>query len=241
PYAAVARAAGKPYRISEINSVRCFGEPGVSDAFEASLWLTDVLFEYVKLGAAGVNIHSNIWNKVHGWDAHGAFLFDIPQRQYRSANSHVQPPAGYKFTNQYQLRKVLPLYYGMLFFAEATANRARLIPVEHNSPARLKIWATKDQVSGQVNVTIINKDTAVSGKILLRLPGYSAGEVKRLVAPSYKASDGITIAGQTFDGSIDGHPIGNAYAETVQGNGGVFEISVGATSAVLVKLTKRVP
>ncbi len=238
PYAAVTRAAGKPYRITELNSIRCAGEPGVSDAFEASLWIADVLFEYAKLGAAGVNVHSNNWNTVHGWDAHAAFLFDIPQKQYLAANSNVQPPAGYKFPRQYELRKVLPLYYGMLFFAEATANRARLLPVEHNSLAKLKVWATKDPESGLVKVAIINKDTAVSGKILLRLPGYRTGEVKRMVAPSYHSVNGITIAGQTFDGSRDGLPIGTAYAETLTGNSGVFEISVGATSAVLVRLKK---
>ncbi len=130
----------------------------------------------------------------------------------------------------------MPVYYGMLFFAEATANRGRLLPVVHNSPPTLKVWATKDPVTGQVNVAIINKSTQVSGKVLIRVPGYRSGQVKRMLAPSFSATEGITIGGQTFDGSVDGLPLGTQYAETVEGSAGVFEVSVGSASAVLLKL-----
>ncbi len=78
-YVNAARTAGKPYRVAEINSIMCGGERGISDAFEAALWLTDILFEYARLGMAGVNIHTNNWNPVTGWDAYGAFLFDVPE------------------------------------------------------------------------------------------------------------------------------------------------------------------
>jgi hypothetical protein len=236
PYISAARSAGKPYRVTEMNSVMCGGEKGISDAFEASLWLADILFEYAKSGMAGVNIHTNIWNPLTGWDAYGAFLFDVPERQYRAANVDRQPPQGYKFSSQYELKKVMPLYYGMLFFAEATANRARLLSVSHNSPPSLKVWATKDPVTGHVNVAIINKSTQVSGKILIRIPGYRSGQVKRMIAPSFSSTEGITLGGQTFDGSVDGLPVGTEYAETVEGSAGVFEISVGSASAALLTL-----
>lgn len=78
PYVAVAKAAGKPYRMAEMNSIMCSGEPGVSDAFETALWASDILFEYAELGLEGVNLHSNTWNTIHGWDIYGAFLFDVP-------------------------------------------------------------------------------------------------------------------------------------------------------------------
>lgn len=54
------------------NSIMCSGEPGIS-AFEVALWAPDILFEYAKRGMEGVNIHSNTWNTIHGWDIYGAF------------------------------------------------------------------------------------------------------------------------------------------------------------------------
>jgi hypothetical protein len=43
--------------------------------FEQTLWSADVMFEYVKIGAVGVNFHSNDWNSFNQWDAYAAFHF----------------------------------------------------------------------------------------------------------------------------------------------------------------------
>ncbi len=53
----VARAAGLPLRLTELNSVSCGGRPGVSDAFATALWAPDALFEVLRAGVAGVNVH----------------------------------------------------------------------------------------------------------------------------------------------------------------------------------------
>jgi hypothetical protein len=52
-----AKAAGLQFRMAETNSVACGGVAGVSDAFTASLWSADVMFQLAALGATGMNFH----------------------------------------------------------------------------------------------------------------------------------------------------------------------------------------
>ncbi|MDB5915669.1 MAG: hypothetical protein JWP22_4344, partial [Ramlibacter sp.] len=238
PYVAVARTAGKPYRMAEMNSIMCSGEPGVSDAFEAALWAADILFEYARLGMEGVNLHTNTWNTIHGWDLYGAFLFDVPEAQYKASNTEATPPPGTQFPADYQLRTVLPLYYGLLFFAEATPHRSALLPVAVNTSANLKAWATRDATTGNIVVAVLNKDPRASGTVRLTVPGYSSGAIKRLIAPSFRAKSGITLGGQTFDGSRDGRPVGTERREATTAKNGVFEVAIGPTSAFLLTLKK---
>ena len=250
-YAAIANQAGKPYRISEINSIAGSGQAGITNAFEQTLWSADIMFEYVKIGAVGVNFHSNDWNSFNQWDAYAAFHFYVPEAQFISAYSHysaadgvpaparVPPPPGNQFTSQYEVREIQSLYYGMLFFAQATAHQGRLLPVALNTSANLKAWATLDPTNGGVNIAIINKDQSASGSVQLTVPGYKRGLVTRLLAPSFSAKTGITIGGQTFDGSQDGKPVGTRYGEFTRSQNGTFEVSVGPTSAFLLTLKKR--
>jgi hypothetical protein len=250
-YEVVAKQAGKPYRIAEGNSIAGSGQAGITNAFEETLWSADVLFEYAKIGAVGFNFHSNDWNSFNQWDAYAAFHFYVPEAQFTAAYSHysaadgvpapapVPPPPGNQFTSQYQVREIQALYYGMLFFAQATAHQGRLLPVTLNTTANLKAWATLDPTNGEVNIAIINKDKSASGSVQLTVPGYKRGLVKRLLAPSFSATTGITISGQTFDGSQDGKPVGTEYGEFTTSENGMFEVSVGPTSAFLLTLKKR--
>jgi Glycosyl hydrolase family 79 C-terminal beta domain len=250
-YAEIAKQAGKPYRISEINSIAGSGQAGITNAFEQTLWSADIMFEYVKIGAVGVNFHSNDWNSFNQWDAYAAFHFYVPEAQFTAAYSHysaadgvpapapVPPPPGNQFTSQYEVREIQSLYYGMLFFAQATAHQGQLLPVTLNTSANLKAWATLDPTNGDVNIAIINKDITASGSIQLTVPGYKRGLVKRLLAPSFSAITGITIGGQTFDGSQDGKAVGTGYGEFIRSQNGTFEVSVGPTSAFLLTLKKR--
>jgi hypothetical protein len=250
-YAAIAKQAGKPYRISEMNSIAGSGQAGITNAFEQTLWSADIMFEYVKIGAVGVNFHSNDWNSFNQWDAYAAFHFYVPEAQFTAAYSHysaadgvpapapVPPPPGNQFTSQYEVREIQSLYYGMMFFAQATAHQGRLLPVTLNTSANLKAWATLDPTNGDVNIAIINKDITASGSVQLTVPGYKRGLVKRLLAPSFSATTGITIGGQTFDGSQDGKAVGTRYGEFIRSQNGTFEVSVGPTSAFLLTLKKR--
>lgn len=238
PYIAVAQAANKPLRIAEMNSLGCSGQAGISDAFEEALWAPDIMFGFAKVGAVGVNFHTNNWNSFNQYDAYAAFLFDVPLSQEQASNVGAPPP-GTTNTPDYQLKAVQSLYYGMLFFAEATPHQARLLPVTLTTSANVKAWATLDPSNGDVNVAIINKETAASGTVQLTVPGYRWGTVKRMLAPSFSATSGITLAGQTFDGSLDGRPRGTEYAEINKSRNGRFEVAVGPTSAFLLTLHRR--
>lgn len=72
----------------------------------------------------------------------------------------------------------------------------------------------------------------------MTIPGYAIGEVKRLLAPSFDAQQGITLGGQTFDGSQDGRAVGVEYRELIDAQDGTFTIAVGPTSAVLLTLNR---
>ena len=72
--AGVARAASRPYRISECNSCYGGGKPGVSDTFAASLWAADFCLETARLGCAGVNFHgggNGFYSPIVGSEAEG--------------------------------------------------------------------------------------------------------------------------------------------------------------------------
>ncbi|HEY0898010.1 MAG TPA: glycosyl hydrolase family 79 C-terminal domain-containing protein, partial [Sphingobacteriaceae bacterium] len=235
PLVRIAKAANKPFRIAELSTLSCSGEAGISNAFESALWVTDILFEYARAGVSGVHVHTNNWNAT-GWDMNAAFLFEVPEAQYQAANT-VPPPAETSFSSEYRLKSVLPLYYGMLFFAEAT-NRASLIPAQLNTTANIKAWATIDQTSDELKIAVINKEQDLLGKIQLVVPGYRAGTVKRLMAPSIRSQNGITFGGLTFDGSTDGKPIGKEDLEEVNARGEQFEIALGPGSALLITFKK---
>ncbi len=234
-YVALARSGGKPYRISEMNSIMCGGEPGVSDAFEAALWAVDMLFEYAAAGVVGVNVHTNNWDTIRGWDAQGAFLFDVPERQYTASNITPPPPPDATLSDDYRLRAVLPLYYGLWLFAEATGSLGQMVPAAVETTANLKAWATLDPATDDLRVAVINKDQQAAGTVRMIIPGYPVGNVKRLLAPSIGAKEGITYGMQTFDGSLDGKPVGTEQAENVRSaQNGVFTITIAPASAVLL-------
>lgn len=237
PYVPLATAAGKPFRMAEMNSLSSSGQDGVSNAFEAALWAADTMFEFANVGISGVNFHSNNWNSFNQWDAYGAFHFNVPQSQYVSSKA-IAPPAGTQFSQQYALREVQSLYYGMLLFARATAHQAKLLPVNLQTGANVKAWATLDPTTNAVNVLVLNKDQSASGVVKLVISGYSSGVVTRMMAPSFSSKVGITLGGQTFDGSQDGKPVGREYGETISAANGTFTVASGAASAFLLTLAK---
>ena len=55
---AAAHADRLPLRVDEINSVSCGADLAVSDTFASSLWAVDAMFEMVRVGVDGVNLHT---------------------------------------------------------------------------------------------------------------------------------------------------------------------------------------
>jgi hypothetical protein len=210
----LAHADGLPFRMGEMNSISCGGETGVSDIFASALWSADVMFEFANVGVDGVNFHNG------NGGAYALFQF----------NTAIMGN-----TTTYSIESIRPEYYGLLFFQMATASTPKLLPVTLTTPANLKVWATID-AQGVVRIALINKDETLQGVVGISLPGYGAGSVTRLTAANFQATTGITIGGQTFDGSQDGTPQGTAFSESAPANAGVYSVALGPTSAALLTI-----
>jgi hypothetical protein len=108
-----------------------------------------------------------------------------------------------------------------------------LVAVDLSTKANLKVWATVDR-KGTARVVLINKEKSANDNVAVHLRGYGAGTLTRLLAPSYQSKAGITLEGQTFDGSGDGRPHGKAFREVVSPQNGTYEVAVPPMSAALL-------
>lgn len=118
---------GMQFRVTELNSVSCGGNAGVADSFATALWAPDALFELIRAGVDGVNVHLR---------AH-------------SLNAPFQLTAGGI--------KAFPELYGLVVFAQvARANSRLLNSTLASSPLlHLKAWATR--AGSLTTVLLINK------------------------------------------------------------------------------------
>jgi hypothetical protein len=216
--ASIAHKNGQLFRIDETNSIDGGGVLGMSNTFSAALWAVDVMFAEASVGVDGVNWHGN------SGCPYCAFTFN------------TQNEAG---TNTFSLQYVNPLYYGLLFFHYASANSAKMLPVTFTtaSKANVKVWATVD-AAGTIHVAILNKDEAFTGNVSVTVPGYGTAAAKRLAAPNFLSTAGVTLGGQTFDNSFDGNLIGSAMNESFAPTNSVYTVPVQPMSAVLLTLTK---
>ncbi len=220
PFVTQASSYGKPLRITEINSVSCGGKDGVSNSFASALWATDVMFSLAQVGVEGVNFHS------------GTGAYYTPFRfSLRLVRTGTGDSWGAVFTPT-----INPLYYGMLLFNQATANSARLLPINTNTQGNIKVWATLD-AQQVVRVVLLNKDTVLGGKARIQLSSLrTIGALTRLRAPTVDATGGVTLAGQTFDGTVDGLPIGPYTSEQVMPQNGSYSLDLPPASAAMLTL-----
>jgi hypothetical protein len=192
---AVAHSDGLPFRLTELNSVTCGGRPGVSDSFASALWAPDALFELLRAGVDGVNVHvrENAINAAFTLTRHGLLA--------------------------------RPLLYGLILFVRALGTDGQLVDLHvhvHERALGLKVWAVR-AASGSLHVLLIDKgDRPIS--IELRLPTIGAATVDRLQAPSVRSLSGITLDGRRLgtDGRWRGPaaderiwPDGGGYALTL--------------------------
>ena len=205
-----------PVRVAELNSFYGVGLHGLSDAFSAALWSIDTMFEYANAGVDGVN-----------WEADGS-NFCSPFIFTRTTSGQ---------TNSYELKAATPLYYGMIFFQASVGRGAKLLPVEVDTKANVKVWATEDE-RGAIRLAIINKDEVAQGPVIFQMPGYSRATVSRLIAPSYTSLDSVTFAGRTLDGSVDGKLPSAEKTESFTAVNGSFAIPLTTTSAALVTFSR---
>ncbi len=178
PAVGVAHRAGLQFRLTELNSVTCGGRTGVSDTFATALWAPDALFELLRAGVDGVNLHV----RAHAINAPFTLTRD-------GLSAH-------------------PLLYGLMLFARTLGPDARLVPVRLHAEASLHLKAWAVRVRGDdLHVLLINKSN-LPIKVGLRLPATGPATVQRLLAPSARSTSGVTLDGQQLarDGRWQGQP-----------------------------------
>jgi hypothetical protein len=209
PIAADAHRAGVPFRLTEFNSVTCGGVRGISNTFATALWAPDTLFELLRAGVDGVNVH------VHAASINAAFTFD------RAA------------------LVVRPLLYGLIMFRRALGIDPSLLNVQVGAAGRphVKAWGVA-VAGGGLHVLVLDKGSRAA-RVSLHIPPDGSATVQRLLAPSVSAHSGVTLAGQSLNarGRWIGRrvvsplrPTARGYEVTVPGYSAAL-VSVGGTLA----------
>lgn len=176
-----------PIALAETNSASCGGMPGVSNSFASALWGLDWLYSAAEDGFSEVNFHTS----------------------YRAGGSSYDPidtygNAGPSHDARYRI-VVRPLYYAMYLFSQS-ASGEYLAPAKIQTTANVRAFATTACSDCAVNVVVINKDLAASGRVRVRLAGRErAAKLMLLRAPKLdsQSTEDISYGGARFDG--EGH------------------------------------
>lgn len=175
PAVLIAHRAGFPLRLTELNSVTCGGLRGVSNTFATALWAPDALFELLRIGVNGVNVH------VRGDTVNGAW----------GLGQHGLVPR--------------PLLYGLILFTNMLGPNARLVATRLTAPRLLNLKAWAVHVGARdLRVLLINKGRYALHAVL-RLPATAPATVERLVAPSPSATTGERLGGRYLGDNATWH------------------------------------
>ena len=215
PFAAAARAAGISFRVGEGNSVSCGGRAGVSDVMASALWAVDTLLACAAVNVSTFNFHGGL---------HGAYT-----------------PIAFPALPTSNVPDVRPLYVAMLAVAEITAHDSVILSAPTTSSNGLiKGWALRDARNSWRVVVIhkgYNATTPATVTVHPPVPTAATAALARLEVrggSNVSATHGILWAGQTFDGSVDGAPVGTRVTEPVISSSGAWTFSLDpATVAVL--------
>ena len=143
PFVAVAHRHKLPFRLTEINTASCQGQPGVSDTFASALWGLNTMFNLARQGVDGVNFHM------------------LPGSHYELFTPSQTASGTWQAA-------VHPVYYGLNLFAQAFPVGARLVTVTAPS-GPTKVWATQAG-DGTVRVTLINQDPTAEHDVQVQIP-----------------------------------------------------------------------
>jgi hypothetical protein len=166
PALKVAKKAGVPVRLTEINSITCGGLDGVSPTFSTALWAPDAVFQLVKEGVSAVNLHARVF----------------------------APNAPFRFSERGIIAH--PLMYGLILFARTLGRDSRLVPVKLDGKSGLNLRAWAVRVGKNTLHMLLFDKGPKSVRLTLHLPASGPLTVERLLAPSAKSRTGVTFAGQ---------------------------------------------
>ena len=216
-------AYGLPFLIGEGNSVCCSGKRNVSDTYGITLWAIDELFNIASVNISNWAFHSHDRNI-----------------------SHYQPIIWQSNTDD--TPTVNPLYYALRFFAEATSQYARIVTVNLKTTNNFtKIWCTIDQ-ENTIKCAILHKDllanpyipATINIDLSNSLQDFPTARVERLVGRGPYDPYGVSFAGQTYDGSKDGRPIGHRiYERVTPTSAGIYTFHVTPMTSVLFTVRTR--
>lgn len=160
-------------------------------------------------------------------------MFEIASTGAAGVNFHTGPHYGAFWSFHSGSLQVLPLYYGMLMFAQAAPPGAELIPIAFHSRANVKLWMTLDR-RNTARIVMINKDLHRNVTVRFSLPASSGGRLERLTAASVTATTGIDIGGITFSRSGTGVASGRAQLPFVHPRAGVYSVTLPHCSAAML-------
>jgi hypothetical protein len=196
-----------PLRVDEMNTDSCGTAPGVSDAFVSALWALGALFEMVRVGVDGVNIHT------YPRATYQLFRFTHAGRTWRAS--------------------VSPEYYGLLMFAQAAPPGSRLIATTTTKANGVTVWATRGR-EGRTRVVLINRSLN-RRTISLNSVGGGPATLERLRAPELTSTAGVTLGGQSFRTSTTtGQLTGRSTVASLSSGHGRYVFTLPAESAALV-------
>jgi Glycosyl hydrolase family 79 C-terminal beta domain len=211
PYIALAHRHGALFRVDELNSVACKGKAGVSDTFASALWMLDTLFAMARSGVDGVNIHT------------------LPEAVYK--------PFTFDHVGRQWVATVRPEYYALLMFTQAAPAGSRLLAVSPSAAAGADVRARAALTpGGLIHLVLINDSLTTDHVVVVQAPRRTrAAVLERLTAPSAGATDGVTLAGQSFGTQTTTGTLTGAFqAEHLTPVNGHYEITLPAASAAMV-------
>jgi hypothetical protein len=97
----------------------------------------------------------------------------------------------------------------------------------------VKIWPTVDE-RGTLRVVLLNKGQRTPADVELAIPGAPpTASLARLTAPALAATSGVTLAGQSYDGS-SGQARGSRRLDEVRRQGEAFRVALPAGSGAIL-------
>ena len=223
-------ALGVPLVIGEGNTASCFGAPDVSNSYASALWTVDTLFNMAAVGVTG-------WSFTVGGLYHDDSPYHVP----------VNDSAWQFYDCSDDDRVVVePMYYAFRLFNLATADYGALLHARVNSSDPLvKVWPVRSSASGTISVIILHKNANATAAATVAIAlgvheadyAHTASLVRLQSSGGLTAQFGITLAGQTYDGSTDGQPVGEWKEEQVEREAGApFVLAVEPLDAVMLQI-----